>query len=66
MGVVMGVMVVLMVVGFLGFGRHQGMMGEHGKEGHKNEAVIHVQDKEAPCQDCPVPDEKKNEGLEKK
>lgn len=66
MGVVMGIMIVFMVVGFLGFGHHQGMMGEHGKEGHKNETVIHDQDKEVPCQDCPVVDEKKNEDPEKK
>lgn len=40
MSVVMGVMVVLMIVGFLGFGHHHGMMGGH--------------DKEAPRPDCPV------------
>ncbi len=66
MGIVMGVMAVFMVVGFLGFGHHLGMTGGHGKEGHKNEAIIQDRDKEAPFQDCPVTDERKNGNAEKK
>lgn len=61
MSVVMGVMVVLMIVGFLGFGHHHGMMGGHDKEDHKEESVIHDHNKEAPCPDCPVESNPKRE-----
>lgn len=59
MGVVMGVMVVLMVVAYLGYGRHHPMMEGHGKEEQKNESVIQNHNKEVPCPDCPGESEKK-------
>lgn len=55
---VMGVMIVIMVVGFLGFG-HRGMMGGHGMEERKSEAVIQDKDKAAPCKDSLKEPEKK-------
>jgi hypothetical protein len=54
MGVVMGVMVVLMVAAFIGFGRHHPMMEGHGSEAPKEEAVISEKATEAPCTDCSV------------
>lgn len=54
MSVVMGVMIVLMVVGFLGLGHHHGMMGGHDKEETKKESVILDPHQEAPCTDCPA------------
>lgn len=54
MGVAMGVMVVLMVVAFIGFGRHHPMMEGHGSEAPKEEAVISEKAYEAPCIDCPA------------
>ncbi|MBI5588117.1 MAG: hypothetical protein HY889_07105 [Deltaproteobacteria bacterium] len=66
MGVVMGVMIIIMAVGFLGFGHHHNMMGGHGKEEQKNESTIHDHNKEAPCPDCPQEPEKKNADDESK
>ena len=60
MGVVMGVMIIAMVVGFLGFGHHHSLMGGHEKEGNKTETVVHDQDKEAPCPDCPQEPQRMN------
>lgn len=54
MGVVMGVMVVLMVAAFIGFGRHHPMTEGHGSEAPKEEAVISEKANEAPCIDCPA------------
>ncbi len=54
MSAVMGVMVVLMIVGFLGFGHNHGKMGGHDKGDQKGEAVLHEQDQKHPCLDCPI------------
>lgn len=61
MSVVMGVMVVLMVVGFLGFGHHHGMMGGHDKENQKKESVMRDYDRGSPCSECPTETELEKE-----
>ena len=68
MSTTMAIMMVLMLVGFLGFGHHHGMTGGHDKEDHKEESVIQDDHgKETPCPDCPVEPEKNgDEMLEKK
>ena len=48
-GAVMGVMFVAMVIGFLGFGRHN-MMGDHGKGKQGEETVLYPH---GTCADCP-------------
>lgn len=62
MGVVMGVMVIFMVVGSLGFGHHHWMTGGHGAEGHSEVTAGKEQVKDEPCEDCSVKarDELKN------
>lgn len=63
---IIGVMVAIMIIGFLGFGNHHGMMGGHGKEEQKQEKVLHEHGKDAPCPeiDCPshAMPEKENKG----
>lgn len=54
MGVVTGVMVVLMVAAFIGFGHHHPMMEGHGGEAPEEEAVISEKANEAPRIDCPA------------
>lgn len=60
MSLFIGVMIVLMVVGFIGLGHHHGMMGSHEKDELKEESVIHDHNKEASCPDCPVMSEFEN------
>jgi hypothetical protein len=57
----MGVMVVIMVAAFLGYGRHNQMMGGHGKESHNEATVEKKETKDEPCTGCPV-EKKKNGG----
>lgn len=54
MGVIMGVMMVLMMAGFIGHGHYGWMMGNHDKEGQKEEVILKEQVKEPPCIDCPA------------
>ncbi len=64
MSTVMVVMIIVMVVGFLGFGHHRGMMGGHDKEKQKEESVVHEHTGKASCPDCPVePELEKGDGI---
>lgn len=53
MSAIMGVMMVLMAIGFLGFGHHT-MIGGHGKDEQKQEVVGHNHGNETLCPDCPT------------
>jgi len=52
MGVIMGVMMVIMVAGFIGHGHHGLMMGGYEGDGQKEEVILKEQAKEPPCIDC--------------
>ena len=43
-----------MVVGFIGFGRHQGTMGGHDKEEKKEESVMPVHGNDSHSPDLPA------------
>ncbi|MBI3752588.1 MAG: hypothetical protein HY266_00895 [Deltaproteobacteria bacterium] len=47
MGIVMGVMAAIMIIGFLGFGNHHGMMEGREKEEQKQEKVLHESGKDS-------------------
>lgn len=49
---IMGIMVALMVIGFLGFSHH-GITRAHDN-GDKKESVMLDQEKETQCPDCPA------------
>lgn len=52
MVIIMGVMIVVALAGFCGFGGHHGMMmGGHEKNAQKNESVIHDHAKTPPSPD---------------
>lgn len=52
MEIVMGVMMAVMIIGFVVFGHHQGMMGGHDKDKQKEEQVI--KDNDHKKSDCKV------------
>lgn len=66
MGLIFGVMIAIMIVGFIGFGHNKPMMSGHEKDDKQHEITVERDGKKNSCTECPEAEKKNGGQLESK